>query len=349
MEHGAEEVHDHHTDPQDMMNMGGLRKKMPATFWTFLIGGLALSGFPIITAGFWSKDEILAEAWHEGTVDGEVLSFIIFWGLVLGALLTAFYTARQISLTFLGKPRTSLAEHAHESNRFMTIPLVVLSIFALFAGLSGVPENFPILGPLFSNNFFEHFVATTIEETMIFIFGVGTLEGVVFAIEQFSYTPLILSVVVAIGGLFIGWWIYGRKPLVAEQPDPLDRPLGPLYTFLKNKWWWDELYEILFVQPTKWLARTFVYEWIDRGIIDGTLHLIGRAFYRVGYYLKRFEEVVISGGVDWLKDQVLIAAQEFRAIQTGRIQEYVLVSVLIGWALAVVVLLINSGFLDGIF
>jgi NADH-quinone oxidoreductase subunit L len=349
MEHGAEEVHDHHTDPQDMMNMGGLRKKMPVTFWTFLIGGLALSGFPIITAGFWSKDEILAVAWNEGTVDGEVLSFIIFWGLVFGALLTAFYTARQISLTFLGKPRTALAEHAHESNRFMTIPLVVLSIFALFAGLSGVPENFPILGPLFSNNFFEHFVATTIEETMIEIFGAPSLEGVVFAIEQFSYIPLILSVVVAIGGLFIGWWIYGHKPLEAEQPDPLVRPLGPLYTFLKNKWWWDELYEILFVNPTKWLARTFVYEWIDRGLIDGTLHLIGRAFYRVGYYLKRFEEVVISGGVDWLKDQVLNAAQEFRAIQTGRIQEYVLVSVLIGWALAVVVLLINSGFLDGIF
>ncbi len=349
MEHGAEEVHDHHTDPQDMMNMGGLRRKMPVTFWTFLIGGLALSGFPIITAGFWSKDEILAVAWNEGTVDGEVLSFIIFWGLVFGALLTAFYTARQISLTFLGKPRTALAEHAHESNRFMTIPLVVLSIFALFAGLSGVPENFPILGPLFSNNFFEHFVATTIEETMIEIFGAPSLEGVVFAIEQFSYIPLILSVVVAIGGLIIGWWIYGRKPLEAEQPDPLVRPLGPLYTFLKNKWWWDELYEILFVNPTKWLARTFVYEWIDRGLIDGTLHLIGRAFYRVGYYLKRFEEVVISGGVDWLKDQVLNAAQEFRAIQTGRIQEYVLVSVLIGWALAVVVLLINSGFLDGIF
>ncbi|KPK10533.1 MAG: hypothetical protein AMJ56_07845 [Anaerolineae bacterium SG8_19] len=349
MEHGAEEVHDHHTDPQNMMNMGGLRKKMPITFWTFLIGGLALSGFPIITAGFWSKDEILAVAWNEGTVDGEVLSFIIFWGLVFGALMTAFYTARQISLTFLGKPRTALAEHAHESNRFMTIPLVVLSFFALFAGLSGVPEKFPILGPLFSNNFFEHFVATTIEEPMIEIFGAPSLEGVVLAIEQFSYIPLIISVVVAIGGLFIGWWTYGRKPLATEQPDPLVRPLGPLYTFLQNKWWWDELYEILFVNPTKSLARTFVYEWIDRGLIDGTLHLIGRAFYRVGYYLKRFEEVVISGGVDWLKDQVLNAAQEFRAIQTGRIQEYVLVSVLIGWALAVVVLLINSGFLDGIF
>ncbi len=349
MEHGAEEAHDHHTDPQDMMNMGGLRKKMPITFWTFLIGGLALSGFPIITAGFWSKDEILAVAWKEGATDGEALAFIIFWILVIGALLTAFYTARQISLTFLGKPRTKLAEHAHESNKFMTVPLVVLSIFALFVGLSGVPENFPILGPLFSNNFFEHFVATSIEETMIELFSLPVLEGIVFAIEEFSYVPLIMSLFVAIGGLFLGWWIYGRKALEAGQPDPLVRPLGPMYTFLQNKWWWDELYEKLFVNPTKWLARTFVYEWIDRGIIDGTLHLVARAFYRLGSYMKRFEEVVISGGVDWLKDQVLVLAQEFRAIQTGKIQEYVLVSVLIGWALAVVVLIINSGLLDGIF
>jgi NADH-quinone oxidoreductase subunit L len=349
MEHGAEEVHDHHTDPQNMMNMGGLRKKMPATFWTFLIGGLALSGFPLITAGFWSKDEILSVAWREGTTDGEVLSFIIFWALAIGALLTAFYTARQISLTFLGKPRTALAEHAHESNRFMTIPLVVLSFFALFAGLSGVPENFPILGPLFNNNLFEHFLASSIEETMIELFGSAALQGVVLPIEVFSYVPLSLSVVVAVGGLFLGWWIYGRKPLESGQADPLIRPLGPLYPFLANMWWWDELYEILFVRPTKWFSRTVVYEWIDRGIIDGTLHLIARFFYRVGYYCKRFEELVITGGVDWLKDQVFILAQEFRAIQTGKVQEYVLVSVLIGWALAVVILLINFGVFDNIF
>ncbi len=349
MEHGAEETHDHHTDPQDMMNMGGLRKKMPATFWTFLIGGLALSGFPIITAGFWSKDEILAVAWREGTTDGEVLSLIIFLALVIGALLTAFYTARQISLTFLGNPRTALAEHAHESNRFITIPLAVLSVFALLAGLSGVPENFPILGPLFNNNLFEHFLATSIEETMIELFGASALQGVVLPIEQFSGVPLSLSVVVAVGGLFLGWWIYGRKPLEAGQADPLVRPLGPLHTFLENMWWWDELYEILFIRPTKWFSRTFVYEWIDRGIVDGTLHLIARSVYSVGYYFKRFEEVVITGGVDWLKDQVLTLAQEFRAIQTGKIQEYVLVSVLIGWALAVVIMLINFGVFDNLF
>ncbi|HET6447349.1 MAG TPA: NADH-quinone oxidoreductase subunit L [candidate division Zixibacteria bacterium] len=346
MEHGAAEAHDHHTDPQDMANMGGLRHKMPATFWTFLIAGLALSGFPLITAGFWSKDEILAEIFHEG--QGEAFAFIIFWMLVIGALLTAFYTARQITMVFLGKPRTSLAERAHESNKFMTIPLIALSAFALLAGFPGVPEDFPILGPLFKQNFFHDFVGTTIEETMVELFGVDLIEQAIESVE-FNPFPVIMSIAVVFIGLGGGWWIYSRKFSEAGQPDPLERPLGPLYNFLKNKWYWDELYDVLFIRPTKFFSRTVVYEWIDRGIIDGTLHLIARSVYAFGRYLKRFEEVVISGGVDWVKDQVLVAAQEFRALQTGKIQEYVLVSVLIGWALAVVVLLINSGLFDGLF
>ena len=86
-------------DPQDMRNMGGLLKRMPITGWTFIIGGLALSGFPFVTVGFWSKDEILSSTWH--TEDQ-----LIFWMLALSAILTGFYTARQITLTFLTKPRT---------------------------------------------------------------------------------------------------------------------------------------------------------------------------------------------------------------------------------------------------
>jgi NADH-quinone oxidoreductase subunit L len=346
MEHGAMNAHDHDTDPQDMINMGGLRRKMPATFWTFLVAGLALSGFPIITAGFWSKDEILAETYHEG--QSEVFAFIIFWMLVAGALLTAFYTARQITMVFLGKPRTPSAEHAHESNRFITIPLIGLAAFALLAGFPGVPEDFPIIGPLFNRNFFHDFVGTTIEETMVELFGSNLVEQAIESVA-FNPFPVIMSIAVVFVGLGAGWWLYSRKGLEAGQPDPLVKPLGPLYTFLHNKWWWDELYEVLFVKPTKYFSRTVVYEWIDRGLIDGTLSLIARGVYAFGRYLKRFEEVVISGGVDWVKDQVLVAAQEFRALQTGKIQEYVLVSVLIGWALAVVVLLINSGLFDWLF
>ena len=136
--------------------------------------------------------------------------------------------------------------------------------------------------------------------------------------------------------------------MTGEQPDPLIKPLGPVHTFLHNKWYWDELYEKIFVGPTKTFAQRVVYEWTDRGVIDGTLHLIGRTVFAIGQYLLRFEDAVIKGWVDWAKDQVLAAAQEFRALQSGKIQEYVVVSVLIGWALAVVVLLINSGLLDGL-
>ncbi len=105
MEHGVLHTGDH-VDAQDMFNMGGLRKKMPITFWTFLIGGFALSGFPVLTAGFWSKDEIFAEAFGSGHL-------VVFITLAIAAFLTAFYTMRQITLTFFGQPRSKAAEHAH--------------------------------------------------------------------------------------------------------------------------------------------------------------------------------------------------------------------------------------------
>ena len=115
MEHGVLHTGNHSVDPQDMTNMGGLRKKMPVTFWTFLIGGFALSGFPLVTAGFWSKDEILADAFGHG-------HWVVFGTLAVAALLTAFYTMRQITLTFLGDPRTEGAEHAQETPWTMLFP-----------------------------------------------------------------------------------------------------------------------------------------------------------------------------------------------------------------------------------
>ncbi len=348
MEHGAHEVHDHHTDPQDMRFMGGLRKKMPVTFWTFLIGGLALSGFPFITAGFWSKDEIFADAWHQWSTDGKILALVVFIALAFAAFLTAFYTMRQISLTFLGKPRSPLAEHAHESNGFMTIPLVLLSVFAITIGWAGIPENLPILGPLVNNNFFHHFVGATVHETLHELHELHLVDAEIITLP-FNATPLGASLLVALGGLFVGWWIYGRKPLKAGQTDPLVRPLGPLYGFLNNKWYWDELYQFLFIRPTVYLSERVVYEVIDKGIIDGTLHLVARAVYRSGYYVKRFEERVISDGVDWLKDQFLAIAKEFRFLQTGRVQEYALISTLIATALIAVILLINYGWLARLF
>ncbi len=348
MEYGAHEVHDHHTDPQDMRYMGGLRKKMPVTFWTFLIGGLALSGLPLITAGFWSKDEIFAEAWYLWESDGSLLPLIVFVMLAIAAFLTAYYTARQISMTFLGKPRTPLAEHAHESNAFMTIPLILLAVFAVVAGWAGIPETFPGIGPIVNLNYFHHFVGATIYQLMEELY---ELHLVAHPIETlpFNVEPLITSLFVALGGLFLGWWIYGRKPLEEGEPDPVAKPLGPIYTFLYNKWYFDELYDRVFVKPTEYIAEKVVYQGMDKTVIDGILHAVALGFYRFGYYVKRFEEVVISDGVDRLKDGFLSFAEEFRQLQTGRVQEYALISALIAVALIAVVLLINYGWLGQFF
>ncbi len=181
MEHGVHQTHAH-IDPQNMFNMGGLRRKMSKTFWTFLIGGFALSGFPLLTAGFWSKDEILADAFGHGHL-------AVFLTLALAALLTAFYTMRQITLTFLGQPRTPAAEHAHESVPTMTAPLLVLSVFAVAAGWVGIPEHFPVLGGLIPNWFHEFVSGTLLEEP---------------AAAPFSWVPLITSLTVALGGLLLG-------------------------------------------------------------------------------------------------------------------------------------------------
>ena len=347
MEHGAVHVHDHHHDPQDMRNMGGLRHKMPVTFWTFLIGGLALAGFPFVTAGFWSKDEIFAEAWYQWSHDAKLLALVVFITLAVAALLTAFYTARQISMTFLGKPRTELAEHAHESTPFMTVPLVLLSLFAITAGWSGISDRFLGTDGIFYN-FFHHYAGAAYYHLMEELYGLGLVEHT-FETLPWSWVPLIVSLVVALGGLTLGWWVYGRRPLEAGQPDPMIRTLGPAHGFLNNKWGWDGLYQRLFIAPTTYFSEKIAYELIDKNIIDTILHGIARAFYRTGAAFKRFEEVVISGGIDKIKDGFLSFAKEFRYLQTGKVQEYALISVFIATALAVVILLINSGLLANIF
>ena len=233
MEHGVLHTGDHNVDPQDMFNMGGLKDKMPKTFWTFLIGGFALSGFPILTAGFWSKDEILSDAWAHGHT-------AVFWTLAVAALLTAFYTMRQITLTFLGKPRTKEAEHAHETPWSMTGPLIALAVFAVGFGWVGIPEDFPLIGGLIPN-WFHHFVAETLPHH---------LKGIVF-----NPFPLMVSLVVALGGLTLGWLVYRRVPVGAK--DPLKKVLGPVYTLLENQYYFDELYDRIFVRPAMWISEKF--------------------------------------------------------------------------------------------
>jgi NADH-quinone oxidoreductase subunit L len=328
MEHGAHHVHDHHTDPQDMLNMGGLREKMPWTFWTFIAGGMALSGLPLVTAGFWSKDEILAESYYalthgEGLMAG--LGAWVFVLLAVSAALTAFYTMRQIGLTFIGKPRTKLAEHAHESVWTMIFPLVILAFFAITTGWLGIPNDFLGLD-LGEINLFHHVVGASL---------VHHPETITF-----NFVPLIVSIGVVFLGLYAGYWIYWREPLKQGAPDPLIKPLGRVHKVLYDKYYFDEFYQTVFIEPTKWVAAKVVYEWTDRKAIDGVLHAVGRGTEVVATWFRLFDVHVINGGVDWLKDRFLDLAQAFRSIQAGKIQEYMWMSLLIAWVFAVLLVTI---------
>ncbi len=345
MEHGAEHVHDHHTDPQDMFNMGGLKDKMPWTFRTFVIGGMALSGFPLVTAGFWSKDEIFADAWYVYSQDGKTLGLVVLIMLCAAAFLTAFYTMRQISLTFLGEPRTPLAEHAHESNSYMVFPLIPLAFLAVTIGWFGIPDNFLGTENVFTN-VFHHFAGGTVYETLSVLYEAtppaqyGAKHFVAHKIFTlpWSWVPILLSIGVASGGLIAGYLVYGRKPLKAGDPDPLIAPLGPIHTFLLNKWYIDELYMNVFVKPVTAFSENVVYNIIDKGLIDGILHLIANIFYGIARIAKAVENAVFDDFVDSIKDGFLWLSREFRTIQTGKVQEYALISTLMAVALVVVII-----------
>jgi NADH-quinone oxidoreductase subunit L len=287
-------------EPQDMFNMGGLRKKMPITFWTFLIGGFALSGFPLLTAGFWSKDEILADAFAHA-------NWPVLIALALAALLTAFYTMRQITLTFLGKP--------------------LLTVFAVVAGWEGIPADFPLIGG-FIPNFVHAFVGETLAEHPETI--------------TFNWIPLLISVGVSLGGLGLGWWVYKDVPAGAE--DPLRKPLGPVYTLLENKYYFDELYDFLFVRPAYWLSRTFTYLWLDRKIIDGFLHFIARVTFSIGGLLRNYiDKPIVNGFGDFVGESVKRLGRSGRFIQTGRVQQYMIMALVIAFGTLFYYLFFLSG------
>lgn len=334
--HGhAEEHHAPHFDPQDMMNMGGLRKTMPVTFITFLIGGLSLSGFPLITAGFWSKDEILADAWH-GLTEGFGPHALVFVVLCIAAFLTAFYTMRQLGLTFWGEARTEEAKHANLGQGLvsatMTFPLIVLAFFAVVAGFVGVHPDFPLFGSIFSpeHNPFHHFVGPTL-----------LVEPPSIA---FNGIPVLFSFGVALGGLGLGWLMYWRKPLVAGQEDPLVKILGGAYPVLKNKYYVDELYARIFIRPSQVFSDVVVSQFIDRRLIDGLLHLTARIFIWIGDFLKLLNMWLIDGVGDGIPEYIGRFGAWFRRIQTGRVQQYLL---LVAVAVLVIALVfaVSSGLL----
>jgi len=307
MEHGVLHTGNHKVDPQDMFNMGGLRNKMPITFWTFLIGGLALSGFPLITAGFWSKDEILAEAFGHG-------HWAVFLTQAAAAFLTAFYTMRQITLTFLGEPRTKEAEHAQETPWTMTVPLIILAIFSVAYGWVGIPEDF--MGLHLQPSWLHEFVGGTLAEHP--------------AAVVFNWIPLLTSLVVALGGLYLGWVTYRNVTTPAE--DRLQIPL------LKNKYYIDEFYDRAFVKPAYWFAENFVYKFLDQGVIDGFLHTFGPITQRLGSFIRNYIDLPVINRFfgDGSAAVTYRAGSRLRVVQTGRIQQYLMLALVVFIAIGAV-------------
>ena len=249
---------------QDMRKMGGLRPKMPLTFWTMLIGGLALAAIPPL-AGFWSKDEIVTSAFFQGA------GYEWLWaiGVATGGL-TAFYTTRMLWLTFFGRPRDHhLYDHAHESPRVMTVPLVALALGAALAGLAlGWPPDagwvHAYLKPLF--------------------------EG---PAEQVDYGRIgvlaSISGVAGVVGILLGLGVYARR---RPDPDRLAAMFRPLYTLFANKWYLDDLYDRGVVGAVRWLfGASFAF---DLAFIDGLVNKMAAGFQVAGRGLRRVQTGVVG-------------------------------------------------------
>jgi len=323
-------IHGCHEE-QDICRMGGLRKYMPVTFATYAAGMLALCGFPL-TAGFWSKDEILHSA------HGWQISHVPFYLGAAGALLTAFYMTRQVFYVFFGNCRLHLGkttaseqrtlEHAgvsakehphaelhgepHESPLAMTAPLMILAVFAIGLGFVGTPA-WP---------WFQKFLGAKTEG---FTHETWVLMGI--------------STVIVFLGMGIGWWLYGRKPLEkSEQPDPLQVMRGDIFSVLQNKYYIDEVYEKTVIAFNAWFARAC--DWLDFWVWNGLVQLVSYVIIGLSWVNNFFDVFVVNGGFDGSCKGVNAGGALLSRLQNGRVQNYLRI---IGIALAALALLLIWG------
>ena len=230
---------------QDMRKMGGLYKLLPVTYALMWIGSLSLAGIPFF-AGFYSKDAIIESAFAAVTGVGNY-AFVL--GIVAAAF-TAFYSWRLLFMTFHGAPRAGaeVMAHVHEAPKFMTIPNILLAVGAVFAGFFAVDA---MVGE-----------GTTFWGSSIFILPEHS------ALDAAHHVPVwvkLLPFVVALGGIALAWYFYISRP---DLPRRFAAIHGEAYRFLLNKWYFDEIYELLFVRPAKVIGYT-LWRGVDGGVIDG--------------------------------------------------------------------------------
>jgi len=310
-------------DPGDMRNMGGLRKQMPVTFWVYLIGALALAGiFPF--AGFWSKDEILLEA-------AKTFPWV-FWMLIIAAFFTAFYMGRQIWMVFFGEARTPVAEHAEESPRIVTVPLMVLAILSTLGGALNLPYSQRL----------EHWLEHTLG-----VYAVAANEGAGWTLISWGgLNPWValIGTIASLAAIYLAWMVYGRRPLSSGQRDPLKR-LGFIFSGMENKWFIDEAYKFAFLNPYMRLSHflaekvdgAFWHDWFHDKVIVGSFNWFSRT---------ALNQKVDSGFIDGfivnrvLGDGTKRLSAGLRGWQNGFVRYYAL-TVLVGVVLILGYLLLR--------
>lgn len=263
-------------DEQDIQKMGGLQKYMPKTYITFLIGAIAIAGIPPF-AGFFSKDEILAYAWHDGAV-------ILWFFAALTAGLTAFYMFRLVSLTFWGNPRFKKhgerAVHPHEAPATMTIPLIILAVLSIIGGWVGIPKA---LGGSLA---IKEFLAP------VFYNADRIMALPEHGVQSVDYILIVLSVVIAAAGIYLARTWYLRKP---DVPIGIAKKYSGVYTVLNNKYYVDELYDAVIVNPAVKGSRRLLWRGVDVGIIDGIVNGLAKLIAVISKYGRKVQVGVVQG------------------------------------------------------
>jgi NADH-quinone oxidoreductase subunit L len=263
-------IHGMHDD-QDTRNYGGLRKYMPKTAITFLVASLAISGIPPFS-GFFSKDEILWYSFANGST--------IYWAIgAVTALLTALYMFRLYFLTFEGKERFGHDKHPHESPAVMTIPLIVLAVLAAIGGFIGLPEIFGgENGNLFHNWLSPVFAQAENKLVQYSSYGHST-----------EITLMLISVVLAVGGIYIARAIYLRKPEIAVN---LSNRFKGIYNLLLNKYFVDEAYDAVIVNPMVKGSDKILWKFTDTKIIDGLINGVAALIGIISRNIRKIENGV---------------------------------------------------------
>ncbi|HEY4310101.1 MAG TPA: NADH-quinone oxidoreductase subunit L [Pirellulales bacterium] len=311
----------HATHTNDMRRMGGLRHKMPWTAYTMLVGVLAIYGaaipFVIGFSGYYSKDSIVAQ----------VLSFYnvnpthggIFFALsVGGAGLTAFYMFRLWFMTFAGKPRDHhVYDHAHESPKVMYLPLVILAVFAVIVGFPWFPFS----------------VVKLLEQARPV--GVGAtsfgylLPTLVYPEEPLSHSPAIHGLAeislffVALAGLVLSAAFYVFRSL---NPEDVRRQFAPIYRLFWNKWYFDELYNAIFVRPVMFFSK--MVSNFDRRVIDGAIDALARGVRSIASIDDMIDRYLIDGLVNVVAAWTYSIGDSLRSVQTGKLRQYVMLIVI---------------------